>query len=161
MQTIKIGKESKPTEDAIAQIGGFGDCPPEVYDLLKKVCRDIEELQFLGKFSIKVIFRKKEKTSKGMRVLGTASVFPERDKLLHPWDALVVLDEAYWAANPTKRKALLCHELCHFDVDAEGNLKGKNHDIEEFLLVLKHFGDWQGDVRRINQTQLEMGFEAL
>lgn len=139
MQTeITMTKEQH--QNAIAEIGDFADCPKEIYDLRKVVCCEIAALEFLLPFNIKLLFRKKEKTSKGMRVLGTASVFPERDKLFHHWDALIVLDEAYWWANPVKRKALLCHELCHFDRDDNGNLKIKTHDIEEFLLVLKHFG---------------------
>lgn len=64
---------------------------------------------------------------------------------------IVVVNQPWWlTATDRQRQALVYHELCHFDTDAEtGALKTLNHDLEMFIGEAQHFGDWRAGIREV------------
>lgn len=95
----------------------------------------------------------------GRRVLGTAHVMSEKERLLTAVDLLICLDKRIWSvAKEQMRRALLDHELCHFGmrVDEDGvperDDKGRTmyrlnaHDVEEFNAVIRRHGLWMADL---------------
>ncbi len=105
----------------------------------------------LAGIPIKILMAKKSKTSKGRKVLGSAKLFRERDRLLHPYRFLIVLDAWFWLERPEKREALLFHELCHCSVDERGDCSIAHHDLEEFFEVVKHYGMWKQDIEHFSE----------
>jgi predicted metallopeptidase len=45
-----------------------------------------------------------------------------------------------------QRIALVDHELCHCEIDEEGSLTMRGHDLEEFTEIVKRHGLWENDV---------------
>jgi hypothetical protein len=47
-----------------------------------------------------------------------------------------------------QREALVFHELCHIDYDAEKDKFGtRDHDVEEFGRVVSKYGLWRDDTK--------------
>lgn len=52
-----------------------------------------------------------------------------------------------WGLTDAQRIALIDHELCHCEVDDDGNLYARPHSIEEFTEIIERHGLWKGDVK--------------
>lgn len=154
--TFGSGNFIPPDPKPAAKTVEFSNGSNADYQLLKELIETRNTLLgFLVNTPIKIILRFKAKHRKGRRVLGTASVFQPKDRLIHGWDALIELDWTFWEANPDKREALLFHELCHFHYDDDQQkLITVGHDIEEFTAVLKYYGDWNDDLTQVKQLNL-------
>ena len=132
----------------------FKQVSEDVYDLLDHLIDKHRSLSFLiHHLPIKILFRLKPSYKRGQKVLGNTSVVSGKDKLLHPYNATIILDLEYWDAHPDKREPLLFHELCHLD-DDDGKLSLVDHDFSEFYAVIRHYGDWQNKITHAkNQLQ--------
>lgn len=108
---------------------------------------------------IAVIFCEELPARNGRRILGTAHVMSEKERLLTAVDLLICLDKRAWKVmGGDTRRAVLDHELCHFGmrVDEDGTPerddKGRTmyrlnaHDVEEFLRVIKRHGTYLADI---------------
>lgn len=51
-----------------------------------------------------------------------------------------------WGLSDEQRVALVDHELCHFHINEDGELKMRAHTVEEFAEVVKRHGLWKPDV---------------
>jgi hypothetical protein len=62
-------------------------------------------------------------------------------------DFLIWISKPDWLSfQPSQRKALLHHELCHCEWDAEEGARILGHDIEEFHEVIAAHGLWMPDL---------------
>ncbi len=132
----------------------FRSADQEIKPVLKKLL-ELLEFHHLNSFRIKFLFAKKEMKKAGKIVLGKASKFAEKDKLIHPYHFLIILSLDFWDESPESREALLYHELCHCGVTDEFEPKMIPHDLEEFEAVVRRYGFWREDIRRFNR-QLEL-----
>jgi len=159
MDSLPMLVTAPPLEETALLI----NAPLAVYQLAQELYKKHPAFNFLGNYRIKYLLRKKPKTRLGQLVLGSAKVVSESDQLLHSWQGVVTLDQQFWDTHPDQQEALLAHELCHFERDEEsGALTVRGHDIEEFNFVIRHYGDWLGQVRAVRlaqrQAQLEFNF---
>lgn len=138
----------------------YRDGQAEIQPMAEALIKECEELEHLSQFEIRFIFAKKPMQAKGRRVLGKASKFSDRNKLLHKWDFMVIIDEQFWNLCPDAREALLHHELMHCGVNKEtGKTTMKAHDLEEFGATVRRYGAWLGDIKSFS-SQLEMFGES-
>jgi hypothetical protein len=117
----------------------------------------------LSEAKICYLFRTDEWTKKGGRyVYGKASKVPEQWRYLSGYDLLVVINQSVWTTlTPERRAALVDHELCHFERidDAAGNVKSwtlVDHDVEEFIGVVRRHGLWKEDVSELVKAGQQM-----
>lgn len=147
--------------EEVDKICNLSDATAEILPLFHEMCAECEELAYLSSYKIKFLFNHKPKMAKGKLVLGSAKPFPPKDKLFHDWDAVVTFDLTFWESCPDTHKALFHHELSHFAADPEaGHLISVTHDISEFFLTIKRYGDYLGELRSANAEQLELALNA-
>ena len=132
----------------------FRSADQEVKPVLEKLL-ELLEFYHLRSFKIKFLFAKKEMKKAGKIVLGKASKFAEKDRLIHPYHFLIILSEEFWNRCPESREPLLYHELCHCGVNDDFEPKILAHDLEEFGAVVRRYGFWLEDIRRFSH-QLEL-----
>ena len=138
-------------------IGNYEEVGFEAMALIREVINECPEIEELNRINIKYLFSTKPRKSRGMVILGSAKVCPEKDAFLHDYKGIVIFDKETWECQPEYRKPLILHELSHFAVDPEtGNLVSVDHDITEFYAVYKRYGDWQGQIKLIEMKQLEL-----
>lgn len=106
---------------------------------------------------IKYLFRRGNWTSKGRTRLGQAVKVSERDRVIHGYDFVVIINYDYWPAlDEDQRRALVDHELCHCErnEDAQGNPKWniRAHDVEEFQEIVRRHGLWKPDLQQLERV---------
>lgn len=134
--------------------------PEEVLDLAQRI---IEEYHpELEEFAIGFIFRSEASTKGSRKVLGEAS------KVTGKYSPYVDLDGLVWLAmdewyklTPHQKRALVDHELCHFEVTPEGNLTMRGHDVEEFRCIIDRYGLWDLDLNFIAPSIINAAQGAL
>jgi predicted metallopeptidase len=141
--------------DTLLETKNLKVVPEDFYPIANKVIKD-NDLGWLKNYQIKYLFATKPRNKAGASVLGTCKIFSDKDKLLHNWDVLIILDEAFWNTYPENREPLLFHEFCHIFQDELGRLLTVNHDIEEFNAVWHKYGDWLGELKRAKIQQLTL-----
>lgn len=143
----------------IEETDGHIEADEATYQLMRELIKRYRHtIGHLLNVQIKVLFKKKTGKRNGKKVLGRATVFPERDMHFHPYTFLIELDRVYWQANPDKREPLLFHELCHCWLDENGKATIRPHDLEEFSEVVRFYGAWDSDVKHFGE-QLQLGLE--
>jgi hypothetical protein len=130
----------------ISELGDYSDCLQNVYDVLNVVLATNEH-RSLSVYAFKLVFCGKGRKSKGKKTLASIKLLSDLDQMLSKFEILIVIDEAWWIANPEKQEALLFHELCHLQVSDEGKLQVIGHDLEEFYAVLRRYGDWNKEIK--------------
>lgn len=141
-----------------------GDQPVNVLlsDAWKKHHDHLEDAEIV------VLFCEELPARNGRRILGTAHVMSEKERLLSGSDLLICLDKRIWSvAKEGMRRALLDHELCHFGLrmDEEGipehDDQGRTmyrlnaHDVEEFNAVIRRHGLWMGDLSATAKAMID------
>jgi len=127
---------------------------PEVERIAQELIRDERYPHGrLREANIKYLYRTGTWTSKGKAVLGKTHKASDRDRHLHGYDFVVVINATAWQ-NLTERqkRALIDHELSHCEpeVNAAGEVTGwtvVTHDLEEFAGVVRRHGLWYEDVK--------------
>lgn len=146
--------------NVVEENDGYRQCDEDAYRLLEHLIDKHRQLNFLvHHLPIKLLFTLKPSYKKKRRILGKTSVSSPKDKLIHPYTAIIVLDYEYWSGNIDKREPLLFHELCHLD-DEDGKLTLVDHDFSEFYSVIRYYGDWQNEIvhakKQLESFQLEL-----
>jgi hypothetical protein len=91
----------------------------------------------------------------------------DRDRILHEYDYVLVVNEGVWTAlDETTREALIDHELSHVDMDENGQWKLFGHDLEDFVAVVRRRGAWIEEARKYLEAaaeheQLQLRFEDV
>lgn len=133
---------------------------PEVAEIAHDLLE--EHHGHLAEARVYYLFRLGPWASKGDVVLGKAYKVSDRDKYLHGYDFLIVINKDYWPAlTEEQRVALVDHELCHCSrgedtSDGYPKWEIRNHTVEEFVEVIRRHGLWKEDVKRF----IEVGIEA-
>lgn len=135
--------------------GDFRQSPRDAYDVLEALIEKHPSIYFLRSFQpFKILFKTKAMLKMGRRVLGQIKLYPERERLVHPYRALIILDWEFWRENPKAHEPVLFHELCHLEETEDGNLKLCPHDVEEFYAVIKNYGDWRNEINAAKECML-------
>lgn len=140
-----------------------------------KFSADIEKVAFevikkyhpaLAQLRIAYLVRYGSWSSKGRDTWAKVFKASDRDRLLHKYDYVLVVNAEVWAAldGPT-REALIDHELSHIGMDENGQWKMFGHDLEDFIAVVRRRGAWMEEARRYleaaeahQQEQLKFDF---
>ena len=108
----------------------------------------------------------------GRVILGRCVKVTDRDKLLHGYDFIILLNrDAVTSTDPKmtedQKRALLDHEHCHAEVkrdqednvvkDAEGQIKyrTRKHSIEEFHEIVERHGFYKSDIESFVRTAMQ------
>jgi len=125
---------------------------PEVQELAVKIIGDHHGA--LAEARIKYLFRNGKWAKKSKTVLGQAKLASDDMRFIAEFDFIVFVNLAVWNNAPQAwREALLDHELSHCDCteDKAGNKKWSivDHDVQEFVPVVRRHGLWEADLQRM------------
>lgn len=133
---------------------------PEIYqDMLRGVIT--QHKPELLHFNIMLLVCKKVRYKGFSRVLGRTKKFPPEAKFYHPYDAEIILDAKFCELYPEKIEPLLYHELCHLSVNDDYELILVDHDYSGFYAEINRFGDWTGEIEKINGFKISRQLEDL
>jgi len=81
-------------------------------------------------------------------------------QFLSDYDFVMLIHKPTWdTLNENQRKALVYHELLHIthteSKDGKITWKLRRHDIEEFLDVVKEFGNWSEELETLSKIKEE------
>jgi hypothetical protein len=125
---------------------------PEVEALASKIIDDHHS--HLAEARIKYLFRNGKWAKKAKTMLGQAKLATDDVRFIAEYDFIIFINLAVWnTAIPAWREALLDHELSHCDCsqDKAGNKKWGivDHDVQEFVSVVRRHGLWEVDLQRM------------
>lgn len=90
-----------------------------------------------------------------------ATKYAEWAKAVREYDFVLQFSRPAWNHyTPTQREALVYHELLHCRIDAKGRAQLVGHDLEEFSLVVKHYGIWDPRVKQMHEQMVLWVAEA-
>jgi hypothetical protein len=122
--------------------------PEQVLELANEIIA--EHHPDLEEFNIGFIFRSEASSSGGKRIIGQAAKAPAKLAPFMDLDGIVWLALDFWMnADALQKRALIDHELCHFEVNNAGELTLRGHDIEEFREIITRYGLWSVDLNFI------------
>ncbi|MCL6479322.1 MAG: hypothetical protein K6T65_13095 [Peptococcaceae bacterium] len=125
---------------------------PEVERLAKQLINECHS--HLTEANIMYLFRDGPWSSQDRTTWGKAVKVSGRDKFIHEYDFLIIINKEIWTIlTEDQRKALVDHELMHCylsDYDKEGNpvWSIRGHDLEDFAAVVRRHGMWNDAVKR-------------
>ena len=124
----------------------------EVAELAAKLINDHHD--HLAEARIKYLFRNGKWQSKGKSTLGKAKLAAEDARFIGEYDFIIMISLNAWnSAVPAYREALVDHELQHCDCteDKAGNKKWsiQDHDVQEFVSVVRRHGLWENDLQKL------------
>lgn len=72
------------------------------------------------------------------------------DKFLTGYDFYLMVNKDVWCCDlhDECKFALIDHELCHCDRDADGSWRIIKHDLEDFIAVVARHGAWTKTVKK-------------
>jgi hypothetical protein len=127
----------------------------EVADIARELIKKYHSA--LGSANIVFLFRDKAPKSKGNLTLGAARRTNPVEKTLTGYDFIIWIAEDEWSDLDMKeRKALVDHELSHCGLDENGNWTTLEHDFTGFNAVLRRYGYWSGDLKRMKKSIEQM-----
>lgn len=112
---------------------------------------------------IAVVMKEKAGKKNGKTVLATAMKPPDKMQplLKSKYHFVIVIAEDEWQkATPEKKAALVDHELCHCEIDADGEPGIRGHDLEEFAEIITRHGFWRQDYGEHN-IQLALADQGI
>lgn len=113
------------------------------------------ELEFLERWRVKCLWKRKGSVSRGKAKLATIQVASGLVKHFADTDYIVLVsaDQARaYNLTPFQFEALMYHELLHADVKGGGDDEddekpsSKGHDFEAFNLEVQRYGAWKADL---------------
>lgn len=116
-----------------------------------KVARELIEKHHthLAEARILYLFREGKWSSQDRTTWGKAYKVSERDKFIHEYDFLLVINDEVWQSlDAPSRTALVDHELAHCGQKLNGNWYIIGHDLEDFAAVVRRNGLWNENVKR-------------
>ncbi|MEW6171871.1 MAG: putative metallopeptidase [Bacillota bacterium] len=119
---------------------------PAVELLAKGLIQEYHQHLVLAK--IKYLFREGPWSSQKKETWAKAYKVSDRDKFLHGYDFLVVINDDVWKElDLSARIALVDHELAHCGVGENGWCVWP-HDVEDFIAVVSRHGAWMETVKQ-------------
>lgn len=103
------------------------------------------------------VFRHKAPASGDKLTYGKASKVPDQYRILNEdwnYDGLIWLAyDMFKFMDPIQKRAMIDHELHHFDWDLEHDkLVMMHHDVEEFTDVIERYGLWSASLIELGQS---------
>jgi hypothetical protein len=127
----------------------------EVADIARELIKKYHSA--LGEAKIVYLFRDKAPKSKGKVVWGTTKKTSPIEKALTGYDFVIWVSEDIWVGiDANKKHALVDHELSHCGLDENGNWTTLEHDFTGFNAVLRRYGYWSGDLKRMKKSIEQM-----
>jgi predicted metallopeptidase len=104
--------------------------------------------QELAPARIDYVFRSKASRSRGHVVLGKARKITGLSAFLagngnDPFFVVEIALDEWVMLDEDGKRALVDHELCHLNMDDEGGLDLRGHDLEEFEAIVRRHGLWR------------------
>lgn len=116
---------------------------PELRKLGRETIKSHEDLHWIREFKIRIGYCESDydKISNGKIVYAECVKVKALYQAYIPYDFIIV----FYTPNSDlmtdkQRSILMYHELLHVDMDANGKLKLRPHDVEDFLPILKEHG---------------------
>ena len=131
--------------------------------VLKMAARLVDKYHpHLAEARIRYLLRNGKWIKKGNTVLGNAKLASEDVRFLGECDFVIVINKKSWeGANETQQHALLDHQLTHCvcDYDKAGNKKWAtaDHDVNDFVSIVKRHGFWDSDLIRLKAAISQIG----
>lgn len=131
----------------------------EVEQIAKDIIENLKLDENIKKAKIAYLFSL-QKTS---TLMGQIQKQGKAWKLLSEYDFIVIMHKETWKGlKDNQKKALTYHELLHIshkekedketgEVETEWRLR--KHDIEEFLEVVREFGDWSEELEALHNIR--------
>ena len=134
---------------------------PEVEELARSLIEDHHS--HLVEARIKYLFRNGKWAKKGRSVLGQAKLASEDTRFIGQYEFVIIVNLVAWNnASAATREALIDHELyhCGCEVDRAGNKRWNivDHDVTEFIAVVRRHGLWEDDLQRLMKAAQEGPF---
>ena len=109
----------------------------------------------LSNLRIAYLFDEDGMTSKGKTVLAKVRKANPVESHLNDIDFIMFVNLPAWVTMPKDaRIALVDHELCHIQFDAEsGKYTLAHHDFEDFVAVVRRHGAWTADLQLLADSQ--------
>ena len=131
---------------------------PEVQELAAKLINDHHS--HLTEARIVYLFRNGKWAKKGKTMLGQAKLAAEDARFIGQYDFVVIINMIAWNnASAAVREALVDHELshCECETDRAGNKKWNiaDHDVQEFVSIVRRHGLWADDLARLAKAAAE------
>lgn len=145
---------------------------PQVADIANDLIDNVDDHKPLKDVTIEYVWRDKAPKSKGRLVLAKArkvtglSAFLTNSSLglpdIEANDSFFVVEVAadtWQRLTDEQRRALIDHELCHLQVDEDGDgrpvLSMRGHDLEEFAAIVERHGLWASDLATFGSAVAE------
>ena len=142
----------------------YTEVTPEVIDLAQSLIRRYHPTLIDAR--VRFVFQDVASYKDGWVVFATTSKVPPAYKVHLDFDFLIKIAFDQWAQmTADQREALIDHELCHCRCSLDdGALSIRNHDIEEFAVIIERHGLWHSGLLRVGPalhkaTQLSFAFE--
>lgn len=139
--------------------GGLRDASELVYSTVEKLLES--DFPTILPYLFKVLTRKKPKTVRGRIQNYGIKVFADKDRLYHRYDVELWLSETFITTEISRNlEALIYTALSSLWINESGKLIVTDPDFLGFYKVVSKYGDWTGEIRAINLTQLELNLEV-
>ena len=117
----------------------------------------------LAEAKIKYLFKKDKWVKKDKVVLGQAKLASEDTRFIARYDFVIIINLDAWnISDSEKREALIDHELSHcgraFDSDGNNKWCTIDHDVQEFIPVVRRHGLWEEDLQLLMKAVREAPF---
>jgi len=118
----------------------WSKAPDYILDVMRRLIDLYHEP--LKEARIGVIMRSEAPRTGGRIILGKAEKVSPKAQLYAPYDFIIWLSkDQYQLLAPLQREALIDHELCHCQWEADA-ASLRPHDVEEFTEILERYGYW-------------------
>lgn len=122
----------------------------ELIEIAEKLLKENPDHELIQEARIAYVYRDKATKYRGKVKLGEAHKTSKREGTLHGYDFEIVIAEDMWyTLTDIQKKILVDHELYHCSMDNKGNWSVAPHDFEEFLPIIKKYGDDAIEVREL------------
>jgi hypothetical protein len=131
----------------------WSEAPQSVIHTAEEIIRQFHP--WLNDARIAFVMRSEAQKRGPRMILGQTSKVPEK---MHPYleyDFLIWLSEKdYEGMSDAQREALIDHELCHCAKNlVTDGWKLREHDIQEFAIIISRHGLWTEDLRRMDKAK--------
>lgn len=149
--------EGKP--GLVVKTSGFA-ISSEVADVARQLIDRHDFLAFVDGYDVVYLMDHSELPLGGKYCdMAKARLVPPWVRALFEADAAISVNVHAWQIlNPTRREALVLHELLHLGQNDKGALVIVPHDVEEFGRVAALYGPWRNALDVFGQ-QLQLGLE--
>lgn len=99
------------------------------------------------------VFRSEPQKRKGSKVLAAVSVVSSQVKMHLDLDYLIWVSRDDWDDMSEKQRiALLDHEFCHCCMNEKFEWSTRDHDIQEFSIIIDRHGFWNDGLLRVAEV---------